>query len=71
MNMYDMEENSRIEELTKFKSAYGKSVKMVKKCIDKFLKEMAEEEKDKLNQILTDKPLTYEWRDASFVRLQE
>ena len=45
--MYDMEENSRIEELTKFKSAYGKSVKMVKKCIDKFLKEMAEEEKDK------------------------
>lgn len=32
---------------------------------------VTEEEKDKLNQILTDKPLTYEWRDASFVRLQE
>lgn len=32
---------------------------------------VTEEEKDKLNQILADKPLTYEWRDASFVRLQE
>ena len=46
MNMYDMEENSRIEELIKFKTAYGKSVGMVKKCIDKFFKEMTEEEKD-------------------------
>ena len=47
MNMYDMEENSRIEELIKFKTAYGKSVEMVRKCIDKFFKEMTEEEKDK------------------------
>ena len=47
MNLYDMEENSRIEELTKFKEAYGRAVKMVKKCIDKFFKEMTEEEKDK------------------------
>ena len=46
MNMYDMEENSRIEELIKFKTAYGKSVGMVRKCIDKFFKEMTEEEKD-------------------------
>ena len=47
MNMYDMEENSRIEELIKFKTAYGKSVEMVRKCIAKFLKDMSEEEKDK------------------------
>ena len=47
MNMYDMEENSRIEELIKFKTAYGKSVEMVRKSIDKFFKEMTEEEKDK------------------------
>lgn len=46
MNMYDMEENSRLEELIKFKTAYGKSVKMVRKCIDKFFKKMTEEEKD-------------------------
>ena len=47
MNMYDMEENSRIEELIKFKKAYGKSVEMVRKCINKFFKDMTEEEKDK------------------------
>ena len=47
MNLYDMEGNSRIEELTKFKEAYGRAVRMVKKCIDKFFKEMTEEEKDK------------------------
>ena len=47
MNMYDMEENSRIEELIKFKTAYGKSVEMVRKCIDKFFKDMSEKEKDK------------------------
>ncbi len=47
MNMYDMEENSRIKELIKFKTAYGKSVEMVRKCIDKFFKKMTEEEKDK------------------------
>lgn len=47
MNMYDMEENSRIEELIKFKTAYGRSVEMVRKCIDKFFKDMSEEEKDK------------------------
>lgn len=46
MNMYDMEENSRIEELIKFKTAYGKSVEMIRKCIDKFFKDMSEEEKD-------------------------
>ena len=46
MNMYDMEENSRMEELIEFKKAYGNAIKMVKKCVDKFFKEMSENEKD-------------------------
>ena len=36
MNMYDMEENSRMEILVEFKSAYGTAIKIVKKCLDKF-----------------------------------
>lgn len=32
MNMYDMEENSRMEELIEFKKYYGLAVKTVKKC---------------------------------------
>ena len=46
MNMYDMEENSRMEELIELKKAYGNAIKMVKKCVDKFFKEMSENEKD-------------------------
>ena len=46
MNMYDMEENSRMENLIEFKTAYGNSIKMVRKCLDKFFKTMSEEEKD-------------------------
>lgn len=46
MNMYDMEENSRMENLIEFKTAYGNSMKMVRKCVDKFFKGMSEEEKD-------------------------
>ncbi len=46
MNMYDMEANSRIEELIKFKSAYGKAISAVKKCIDKFFTKMSEKEKN-------------------------
>ena len=45
MNMYDMEENSRMENLIEFKTAYGNSIKMVRKCLDKFFKTMDEEEK--------------------------
>ena len=36
MNLYDMEENSRMEVLIEFKRAYGDSIKAVKKCLDKF-----------------------------------
>ena len=46
MNMYDMEENSRMEELIECKKAYGNSRKMVKKCIYKFFKEISDKEKD-------------------------
>ncbi len=46
MNMYDMEENSRMEELIKFKKAYGNAIKMVRKCVDKFFEEMSNNEKE-------------------------
>ena len=46
MNMYDMEENSRMEELIEFKMAYGNAIKMVRKCVDKFFEKMSDEEKE-------------------------
>lgn len=46
MNMYDIEENSRMEELIEFKMAYGSAIKMVRKCIDKFFVKMSDEEKE-------------------------
>ena len=46
MNMYDMEENSRMEELIEFKKYYALAIKTVRKCVDKFFKNMNEEEKD-------------------------
>lgn len=36
MNHYDMESSSRIENLTKFKCAYGKSLQLVAHCVEKF-----------------------------------
>ena len=45
MNLYDMEENSRMEALVDFKAAYGNSIKTVKKCLDKFSITMNEQEK--------------------------
>jgi AcrR family transcriptional regulator len=46
MNHFDMEENSRHENLVEFKRAYGASIKAVRRCLDKFCPEMSEEEKD-------------------------
>lgn len=46
MNMYDMEENSRMEELIEFKRAYGNAIKMVRKCVNKFFGNMSDEEKE-------------------------
>lgn len=40
MNHYDMEENSRIERLVEFKTAYGQSLAEVRNCLDKFFLDM-------------------------------
>lgn len=40
MNHYDMESSSRIENLTQFKSAYGKSLQLVTRCVVKFFPSM-------------------------------
>ena len=45
MNHFDMEENSRQENLVEFKRAYGASIKAVYRCLDKFCPEMSEVEK--------------------------
>ena len=46
MNLYDMEENSRMENLVEFKKAYGDSIRTVRRCLDKFFTSMDEKEKD-------------------------
>ena len=46
MNLYDMEENSRMEALVDFKVAYGNSIKTVKKYLDKFSITRNEQEKN-------------------------
>ena len=46
MNHFDMEMNSRQENLIEFKKAYGKSLQTVKNCLDKFFPEMSEENKN-------------------------
>ena len=40
MNLYDMEENSRIERLAEFKAAYGNSVRAVARLLEKFRPQM-------------------------------
>ena len=45
MNMYDLEENSRLEKLVEFKKFYGQAVHAIKMCLDKFFDDMSEEEK--------------------------
>lgn len=46
MNHFDLEENSRDENLTDFKKVYGKSLKTVEKCLEKFFPEMSDAEKE-------------------------
>lgn len=41
MNHYDMEGSSRIENLTQFKCAYGRSLQLVAHCVEKFFPEMS------------------------------
>lgn len=40
MNMYDMEENSRLENLVEFKEIYGKSLRTMLGCVGKFFPDM-------------------------------
>ena len=47
MNLFDMEMNSRQENLIDFKKVYGKSLATVKKCLDKFFPEKSDEDKQK------------------------
>ena len=56
-NLYDMEDNSKMEALVEFKQAYGNSIKAVKRCLDKFVTNMNEEEKT--NFILSFFPFMY------------
>lgn len=46
MNHFDMEMNSRQENLIDFKKTYGQSLATMKKCLDKFFPKMSEENKN-------------------------
>ena len=48
MNNYDMEENSRLELLTQFKTAYGTSLKTVREILRKHVPEKTEEERERI-----------------------
>lgn len=41
MNHYDMESSSRIENLTQFKRSYGRSLDLVRRCVEKFFPGMS------------------------------
>ena len=43
MNLYDMEENSRMERLVQFKAAYGESKEALDRCLKKFVPTLGEE----------------------------
>ena len=45
MNLYDMEANSRPEQLAKFKVAYGASLEAVTRMVKKYIPEMDEAER--------------------------
>lgn len=45
MNLYDMEENSRMERLVEFKSFYGRSIAAVGRCLEKFCPDMTEQDR--------------------------
>lgn len=57
MNLYDMETNSRLENLIEFKKVYGNSLKTVKSCLDKFFPNMPEEDRE--NFVYTFFPFVY------------
>lgn len=47
MNHFDMEENSRMENLVAFKKSYGDSIKKVRECLEKFFPEISDEDKER------------------------
>ena len=47
MNLYDMEENSRMERLVSFKTAYGDSILAVTRLLEKFCPRMDEAERQR------------------------
>lgn len=51
MNNYDMEANSRIELLTDFKKAYGRSIRLVREILMKFCPEMTEADRQNVIRI--------------------
>ncbi len=48
MNNFDMEANSREEELRSFKESYGKSLENIRRILDKFCPEKSEVEKENI-----------------------
>lgn len=48
MNHFDLEENSRYENLVEFKKAYGESIRAVARCLDKFCPEMSKQDKEEV-----------------------
>ena len=48
MNTYDMEANSREENLVAFKVAYGNSIANVRRLLDRFVPDMSSDQKDNL-----------------------
>lgn len=57
LNLFDMEMNSRQENLIEYKRVYGQSVRTVKKCLDKFFP--AKTETDKQNFLYAFFPFIY------------
>lgn len=44
MNHYDLETNARMENLIQFKVAYGKSIRLVSNCLEKFFERMSDQD---------------------------
>ena len=51
MNLYEMEENSRLEHLTVFKQAYARSFGLVEQCVAVFFPDMSEERRQRFTEL--------------------
>lgn len=47
MNLYDMEENSRMERLVEFKSVYGRAIEQLGECLGQFFPDMTEQDRSR------------------------